>query len=636
MSALNFEALAEGLLRPNKKAETAALVEKWQKTGLLRGLSGHIRESCARLFENETAHILNESIALTTGGGSMTSSGQIQGFTSVAFPMIRRIFGGLIANELVSIQPMSLPTGLICYIDYVYGNNVGGQAGVGLSSAATQETYARGQSIYNNPSGKGIQSGSLATGGGYDLVNSGYSRLQNFSLAISGSNLDIGCWRGASATTWTAGQAVQTSTDLSGSNAVAIGFDPQVDLDLANNVLDFCFVHVPVTSFTTLLTRMDTSAVDQIALFGFGNNSGSQDWGQAYQPGANILNLRRLNRRGNWSNSTGIFTPDNLNGSHYEFVVRLSNGGAVPQFNLSTAALSASVVLTDALVAGDSTGSVLVLPSYESDFGSSPSPVIPELEIKLETISLTAESRKLRARWSPEMSQDINAYHNLDLEVEITGILSQEIAVEIDSEVLLDILNSANGANLYWSRAPGKVVNKLTGVPATLASSLSVGPQFFGNTVEWYSTLVETIVDVANTIHRKTLRAAANFIVIGPDVATILESTALFRAKVAVDGDGQVSAPFTIGAEQIGTVNNRFTAYKTATFPRNKILVGYKGGSYLETGYVYAPYVPLILTPVIYQPDSFTPSKGIMTRYAKKIVRSDYYGTVTCMDMNFI
>ena len=123
---------------------------------------------------------------------------------------------------------------------------------------------------------------------------------------------------------------------------------------------------------------------------------------------------------------------------------------------------------------------------------------------------------------------------------------------------------------------------------------------------------------------------------IGPDVATILESTALFRAKIAVDGDGQVSAPFTIGAEQIGTVQNRFTCYKTATFPRNKILVGYKGGSYLETGYVYAPYVPLILTPTIYNPESFTPSKGVMTRYSKKVVRSDFYGTVTCLDMNLI
>ena len=199
-----------------------------------------------------------------------------------------------------------------------------------------------------------------------------------------------------------------------------------------------------------------------------------------------------------------------------------------------------------------------------------------------------------------------------------------------------DLLTQANGANFYWSRAPGKFVNKETGAAATRASSLHGGPTFTGTVREWYETLIETIIDAANTIHRKTLRGSANFVVVGPDVATILESSILYKPNFSLDGDGQVGSGMSIGAEKVGQLSNRFTVYKDPYFPRNKILLGYKGGSYLETGYVYAPYVPLIVTPTIFAPEDFTPRKGVMTRYGKKMVRSDFYGTVTCLDMNII
>ena len=148
--------------------------------------------------------------------------------------------------------------------------------------------------------------------------------------------------------------------------------------------------------------------------------------------------------------------------------------------------------------------------------------------------------------------------------------------------------------------------------------------------------MTETIIDVANTIHRKTLRGSANFIVVGPDVATILESSVLYKPNYSLDGSGQVASPMSLGAEKVGSLSNRFTVYKDPYFPRNKILVGYKGGSYLETGYVYAPYVPLIVTPTIFAPEDFTPRKGVMTRYGKKMVRSDFYGTVTVTDLHII
>ena len=223
----------------------------------------------------------------------------------------------------------------------------------------------------------------------------------------------------------------------------------------------------------------------------------------------------------------------------------------------------------------------------------------------------------------------------MDAEVELTQILSEQIALEIDREILNDLLVEAKGANFFWSRAPGTFVNKRSGARQALASTLQIGPNFTGTVREWYETLVETIIDVANEIHRKTLRGSANFIVVSPEVATIFEASILYKPNLKIDGQGQVQLS-NIGAEQIGSLSNRFTVYKDPYFPRNKILVGYKGGSYLESGYVYAPYVPLIVTPTIFAPEDFTPRKGVMTRYGKKMVRADFYGTVTCMDMDII
>jgi hypothetical protein len=527
---------------------------------------------------------------------------------------------------------LSLPSGLIFYLDYTYGSNVGGEAGLQLDPTSTAETYQRGQSLYNNPAGKGVRSGSLGAGGMYDLVNVGYSRVHTGSHSLSGSSLDIGAWTGTGEV-WAAGGVVRTEDDLSGSNVRFISFDPQLSVDLAESKVNFCFVHLDVASMAALIPAGDFLSAEQIAVTKFATNNGAIEWGEAYQSGKGVFNLRRHNKRGNWNGST--FTPDPLNGSHIQLVVRLTApAGAVPA--MATAASWFSMAIADSLQAGDSVGSTLTIPSFESDFGTAPSPTIPEIDIKIESIPITATTRKLRARWSPELAQDLNAYHSMDAEVELTSILSQQVALEIDREILNDLVVQANGANMYWSRAPGRFVNKLTGVGVNLANSLAIGPNFTGTVREWYETLIETIIDVGNTIHRKTLRGSANFIVVGPDVATILESSVCYKAKLTIDSQGQVSSPFSIGCEQIGTLSNRFTVYKDPYFPRNKILVGYKGGSYLETGYVYAPYVPLIVTPTIFAPEDFTPRKGVMTRYGKKMIRTDFYGTVTVTDLNII
>jgi hypothetical protein len=637
-SSFTLSQLAEGVHRRSLGADAPRLQKKWQATGLLEGLKGVNKDNMARLLENQAAELLKETAnSLSTGGAGLASSGQVVGFTNVAFPIVRRVFAGLIANEIVSVQPMSLPAGLLFYLDYTYGNNVGGNAGVNLGGG-TPSTYADGTSVYNNPRGAGVRSGSLATGGMYDLVGAGYSKVHKTSLTLSSSNFAIGAW-GAAGTTWTPADTVATAAEFVGFNARYVNYDGKVENDLTDGVLDYCFLFMSTSVITSNITGADLDSLEQITLTGFadlGAAGGEVAWGEQYQGGSGVLNLRKLNRRGNWNDK--IFTPDPLNGSHVLFVLRLGNGSAVPSLGPTAAdVISGSAALADRLDTSAGTGATLTIPSFESDFGVNPaSPVIPEVDIRIESTSVTATTRKLRARWSPEMAQDLTAFYSIDIEVELTNILSEMITLEIDREILNDLLTQAGAANLYWSRAPGKIVNKLTGAEALQSSTLSPGPMAFVNIQEWYQTLIETVSDVANTIYKKTLRGSANFLVTSPDVCTILEHLVSYKPAYRLDSDGQVRDSMTVGAEAVGTLNNRYTVYKDPYFPANKILVGLKGNTFLESGYIYAPYVPLILTPVIYAQDDFTPRKGVMTRYGKRMVRNDFYGTVTVLDLNLI
>ena len=640
-----LEYLTEGIQQRDMTAIASRLCEKWNRTGLLRGLGGIKRENMARLLESQAAEILRETNSLSTGAGALASSGDIRGFSNIAFPIVRRVFGGLIANELVSIQPMSLPSGLLFYLDYTYGSNVGGDTSLstGAAGAANAQTYTAGKSIYNQPTGKGVRSGSLATGGQYDLVGQFFSKVHKTTTAANNELclLASGAYAG---TTLLQGAALLFATGVDGQ---LTSFDPQVGNliinDAANGLLDnggrFQFLIFNLAQFAS---NFDLTSVNSFSVF----SQNVAQTGLAVIPdsiqgtGQNILNIRRLNTLGTFVG--GVFTPNALvatTDAGAALLTVVSGAYAPTRAGDTTQAvgLTGSYAIGDSLNVDGSDASTLTIPSFESDFNTSnPSPIIPEIDIKIESIAVTAATRKLRARWSPELAQDLNAYHSLDAEVELTQILSEQVALEIDREILNDLLRQANGANMYWSRAPGKFVNKLTGAEVSLSSTLAPGPTFQGTVREWYETLVETVIDVANTIHRKTLRGSANFVVTSPDISTIFEASVAWRPLLSIDAQGQVANPFTLGAVPVGTLNNRFTVYKDPYFPVNRILIGYKGKNYLETGYVYAPYVPLIVTPTIFAPEDFTPRKGVMTRYGKKMVRSDFYGTVTVMDLNII
>ena len=239
----------------------------------------------------------------------------------------------------------------------------------------------------------------------------------------------------------------------------------------------------------------------------------------------------------------------------------------------------------------------------------------------------------MKAQWTPEFAQDLNAYHSIDAEAELTSILSEYISMEIDLEILDMLITNADTVEGWSAKVAQDITvssNTTAGgeTPVTLTSTQRADGVYYTK-MSWFQTLGIKLQKVSNLIHQKTLRGGANFLVVSPKVSTILESIPGFAA----DSAGEQNK-YNMGVQKIGAINNRYTVYKNPYMTENVILMGYKGSQFLETGAVFAPYIPLIMTPLVYDPESFTPRKGIMTRYAKKIVRPDFYGKVIISDLN--
>ena len=253
---------------------------------------------------------------------------------------------------------------------------------------------------------------------------------------------------------------------------------------------------------------------------------------------------------------------------------------------------------------------------------------IPEIDISLKSVAIVAKTRKLKAVWSPELAQDLNAYHSVDAEAELTAMLSEYISMEIDLEILDMLMASATAKEEKWSARVGYEYDSAT---TTFVESSGASNAYTKG--EWFQTLGNKIQAVSNAIHQKTLRGGANFMVVSPETATIIESIPGYASDSDADA---ANNSFAMGVQKVGALNNRYTVYKNPYMLENKILVGFRGSNFLETGAVYAPYVPLIMTPLVYDPKNFTPRKGVMTRYAKKMVRPEFYGTVIVADVNYV
>jgi hypothetical protein len=251
---------------------------------------------------------------------------------------------------------------------------------------------------------------------------------------------------------------------------------------------------------------------------------------------------------------------------------------------------------------------------------------IPSIDIKMKSEAIVAKTRKLKAQWTPEFAQDLNAYQSLDAEAELTSIMSEYIALEIDLENLDMLIQDASAADEYWSAKNNNYLNSGKTAWATDAG-------YYNTQGQWFQTLGTKMQKVSNKIHQKTLRGGANFLVCSPSVATVLESIPGFASSS--DGDATKSS-YAFGIQKAGQMNNRYTVYKNPYMTENVILMGYRGAQFLETGAVFAPYVPLIMTPLVYDPETFTPRKGLLTRYAKKMIRPEFYGRIFINDLNVL
>jgi len=308
----------------------------------------------------------------------------------------------------------------------------------------------------------------------------------------------------------------------------------------------------------------------------------------------------------------------------------VSGSGIASQLNAYNYATAADLVFfvsassTLALTTGDVQYSIVPNDNTLGDFQNTAA--IPEINIQMRSMALVAKTRKLKAVWTPEFAQDLNAYQALDAEAEVTNILSEYISLEIDSEILAMLIQDAAAGTEYWSANGNEFY--VSGDDFTQKSATGGG--FYNTQGQWFQTLGTKVNKLSNEIHRLTLRGGANFMVVSPTVSTILESIPGFAA----DNSDAEKMQYAFGIQKAGQLNGRYKVYKNPYMTENTILLGYRGTQFLEAGAVFAPYIPLIMTPLVYDPQTFVPRKGLLTRYAKKMLRPEFYGKIYVNGLN--
>ena len=524
------------------------LSSKWVKSGLLEGLKSETdRNTMAMLLENQAKQLVTEASATGGSAGTTGAGYSAEGWNGVALPLVRRVFGEIAAKEFVSVQPMNLPSGLVFYLDFKYGNSI--------------SPFAQNGSLYGANASTNVTD--IASSSLYGAGKFGYSINQYTASAVSAVTSSIG-W---SDFNFDSDYSSSFTTYRKVLVALPAGYD-------VNAVRAFTFASGTTMTAANILQQFTTVS----------SNTASFLVASSSLPAANI-------------------TGPALNGGvtlYYEFAPQDSGSG---QFR------------------GDFEDGVTKQPGT-----AAPSTInIPEINVQLKSEPIVAKTRKLKAQWTPEFAQDLNAYHSVDAEAELTGILSQYISMEIDLELLDMLIQNAFTVD-YWSA----INNQQYSAGSFTQQSATTGG-FYNTQGGWFQTLGTKLQKVSNKIHQLTLRGGANFLVTSPTVATVLESIPGF----ASDGTGE-KLEYNFGIQKVGSLNSRYKVYKNPYMTENVILMGYKGNQFLECGAVFAPYVPLIMTPLLYDPSTFTPRKGLMTRYAKKMIRPDYYGKIYVSGLNSI
>ena len=529
------------------QSDAARLAGKWAKTGLLEGLGSETeKNNMSLILENQAKQLVVESSQ--TGGGTAGASftaGTGEQWAGIALPLVRKVFGQIAAKDFVSVQPMSLPSGLVFFLDFQYGGggSIEGQSG-------------------KFPSASGVFGNSSVYG-------------QTDTDPVANGLYGAGRWTYSSNVTESAPITATVGTTLVSASWADLGYDSDLSASVAAGAIK------KITVNTSSLPGIDLEGL-RGAVVSAGTDLGTTA------------------------------------GENYAAFNVHGGGGTV---NLYVSGTQNVATATDVKV---------VYPLQPADnkrgdfedgnntLNGLNTPIdIPEINVKMKSEAIVAKTKKLKAVWTPEFAQDLNAYHSLDAEAELTSIMSEYISLEIDLEILGMLMENALTTE-YWSVNNNEVATA-SGI------STSTDNVFYNTQGQWFQTLGTKMNKVSNKIHQLTLRGGANFIVCSPTIGTILESIPGFAATDGADADAM---NYAFGIQKVGNLNSKYQVYKNPYMTENAILMGFKGSQFLETGATFAPYIPLIMTPLVYDPNTFTPRKGLLTRYAKKMLRPEYYAKI--------
>jgi hypothetical protein len=557
-------------------------MSKWDSLGFLEGLKGHIKENVAQLYENQASSLLTES----------SDAGSSGSFETVVFPIVRRVFSKLLANDIVSVQAMNMPIGKLFYfIPKVSETAVGlGGKNTDFNGSLPQNASDADQS----PAAATYENKSL-----YDLYyNDGlFDKSKGRSTLISVS--------GDGETTHPV-KFVTLGTDGTWSDVIDGAVPAALAADDSVRYAKVCISGFSETNAGRLTdsygNEMDTEAflasLKVTTDTAINDNDGNEVVAADAEVPFRLVTQQYGKGIVDYSNG-GICAPDGrlyieLDLTH-PACVDCSSGridgytGAESGMTTSGQAITVSWLQYEDL-------------EYATEMG--------EVSFELDEVVVSVTERKLRATWSPELAQDVSAFHNIDAEAELTALLSEQVAAEIDREILRD-LRKGGAWSLRWDYNGWKRANSGGGFNAYTQK-------------EWNQTLITKVNQLSAQIHKATLKGGANFVVVSSEVSAIFDDLEYFHVSNANPEQDQ----YNMGIEKIGSLGGRYTVYRDPYAPADSILIGHKGKSLLDTGYIYAPYVPLQLTPTLQNPFNFAPTKGIMTRYAKKMVNNRFYGNI--------
>lgn len=600
--------------------------ERWDALGMTDGLKGVIKENVAMLFENEAKALLQEATDANNSGS----------FETVVFPIIRRVFSKLLANDIVSVQAMNLPIGKLFFLLPV-----------------TSERDWSSDQVADGVVGrhKGLM--------GYERTDrrngNKYNRFYLPDEVVNGMSFEYSTNGGK---TWEADKEVYASYDEAEAaiekaheGAIIRQSDPQVTRYMGKTLYDLFYndflfdnskgkIHIRVGKAEPVVFKngqLVSAKKEDLKLYADGTlrnlilkvtGFSSFNAGKLTGPDGNEMDTEAFLASLKVVAKSAITSKESstcfeANEAIPFRVVTQKYGKGMVEYAGTCDAEGCIYLDVDLAKPAKKQGASMDgylgidMPENISDLfqvawcqydSLELETEIGEVSFKLDSVTVSTEERKLRATWSPELAQDVSAFHNIDAEAELTALLSEQIAAEIDREILRDLRKFAPWQSRWdvngWRRMAGYSTNYTQ--------------------KDWNQELVTKINQVSAQIHKSTLRGGANFIVVSSEISAVFDNLEFFHVSDASAESDQ----YNMGIERVGSLGGRYQVYRDPYSPAWSIIIGHKGKSLLDTGYIYAPYIPMQLTPTIYNPENFAPVKGILTRYAKKCVNNRFYGAV--------